>query len=56
MPGNREAVSVKGTLVLLLVASNAIVLREAAVNKPEWYSLLFLTIPLLITSLIAFRR
>ena len=45
-----------GTLVLLLLLSNAIVLERGLVANECWYNWLFVTTPLLLVSIIVFLK
>ena len=56
MQRNHPVVSVSGIVVLLLVLSNAIVLKHGFVSDGSWYKLLYVTLPLLLLSLISFRK
>jgi hypothetical protein len=56
MSHNREQVPVKGTLVVLFVLINAVILRSGFVVHNKWYWLLALTVPLLLRVVILWRR
>jgi len=56
MQRNQQAESICGTVVLLLVLCNAVVLEHGLVAGGVWYKLLFVTLPLLLLSIIAFRK
>lgn len=56
MQRNHQTISVSGMVVLLLVLSNAIVLERGLVSGVWWYKLLYVTVPLFLLSLLAFRK
>jgi hypothetical protein len=43
-------------VVLLLVLFNGIVLERGLVSTGYWYNLLYVTVPLLLLSLLTFRK
>jgi hypothetical protein len=45
-----------GAIAYLLAILNAIILREALVSDPRWYRLAWITVPLLVLSLVLMRR
>ncbi len=56
MQRNQNKVSAGGVIVLLFVLLNAIVLEQGFVSHPKWYKLAYVTLPLLLISIIMFRR
>lgn len=56
MPRNQQLVSAGGRFVLLLVLLNAVVLERGFVAGLWWYKLLYFTIPLLLLSILRFRK
>jgi hypothetical protein len=56
MPRNPKKISVSGTIVLVLVLLNVIILEKGFTANKEWYSLLVVTVPLLMVALIKGHR
>ena len=56
MQQKEKEVSFCGPLVLAAVLFNAIVLKQALIVSQNWYGLLIVTIPLLIMSIVIFKR
>ena len=57
MQGNLKKVSAGGVIVLFFVVLNAIVLEQGYVSNPGWYKLAWLTVPLLlITIVLSWRK
>jgi hypothetical protein len=56
MPVHPKEVSAIGTLVLLSVMGNAIVMKSGLTIHSGWYGLLVITVPLLLYGLYEFRR
>lgn len=56
MPRNQKKVLASGMMVLLMVFLNAFILQQGLVSNEVWYKLTFITIPLLLLSIVAFRR
>ena len=53
MQRNHQKISADGSLVLLLVLINVIVMERGFVMHPNWYWLLLLTLPLLLVSIVS---
>jgi hypothetical protein len=56
MRRNQGKVSVINIVILLLAFINAIVLQQGLVSHPKWYLLLYITIPLLLISILVSRK
>ena len=56
MQQKEKEVSFCGPFVLAAVLFNAIVLKQALIVSQNWYGLLIVTIPLLIMSIVIFKR
>ena len=56
MHRNPEKISAGRPTVLLLLLLNAIILEEGYVAHEKWYWLLYITIPLLLVSILLFYR
>jgi len=56
MHRNQAKISVGSIVILLLVLINVIVLQRGMVSDPEWYCLLYATIPSLLISLVVTRK
>ena len=56
MQRDRQTVSVSGRIVLLLVLFNAVVAEHGLVLNGAWYKLLYVTLPLLLLSILVFRK
>ena len=56
MHRNQDKISVANIVILLLVFINAIVLQQGFVSHPKWYSLLYITIPLLVICMFSSRK
>lgn len=52
MSRNHEKTSAGGAMTLFVVILNAIILEHAITQDRSWYAMLFITIPLLLMSLI----
>lgn len=52
MTGDQKMTSAGGPVGLFLVILNAIVLEQAIIGDKGWYAMLFITIPLLLFSII----
>lgn len=55
MHGNQRNVAA-GAIAYLLAILNAIILKEALVSDPRWYRLAWITVPLLVLSVVFMRR
>ncbi len=55
MKKEHNATPAGGMALLFMVLLNAIVLGEG-LSHPTWYRMLFITVPLLLLSVISFRR
>lgn len=53
---NKENLPVGGTIVLLLVFVNALIMKSAFIENSSLYNSLYITIPLLIIAIYDFRR
>jgi hypothetical protein len=56
MQGNQKKISSGGVFVFLFLLLNAIVLERGLVSHPNWYKLAYVSIPLLLISIVSFRR
>jgi len=56
MPRNQEKISAGGMIVTLLVVLSAIALERGLVSHPKWYKVAWITIPLLIISIVLHRK
>jgi uncharacterized membrane protein YhdT len=56
MQRNQKQVSISGIFVLGWVLLNAVVVKQGFVVHPGWYALLAVTLPLLLVSIIIFKR
>jgi hypothetical protein len=56
MEQNKREVSGAGALVLFATVLSAIALEQGIVGHTDWYALLTFTIPLLLVSLVFFKR
>ena len=56
MQRNQSTVSAGGMIVLVLCLLNVIVLEQAFVSSAQWYKLAWITLPLLLLSVILYRR
>jgi uncharacterized membrane protein YhdT len=56
MPRNLKKVSAGGVIVFLFALLNAIVLEQGYISHTKWYKLAYVTLPLLLISLVALRR
>ena len=56
MQRNHARVSAGNIVILLLVFTNAIVLQQGMIARPEWYRLLYLTLPLLLIAILVSRK
>ncbi len=54
MPYNSKEVSEIGTILLLIVLINAVVLQTGITTNEHWYALLVVTVPLLLIALLLF--
>lgn len=53
---NTKKISVKGSITVLLVMINAVVLQNGLIINKDWYQFLPVSILLLLVTLLAFRR
>jgi hypothetical protein len=56
MQGNHQQVSIGGASISFLFLLNAIILKQAFVTNQKWYWLLCISMPLLITAIIASNK
>ncbi len=56
MDQNQGNVSLARFGILLFVLVNAIVLQQGMISHPGWYMLLFVTVPLLLITMLSSRR
>ena len=56
MHRNHKEISGSGSIIMLFLLLNAIVLEQGLVSGTSWYRLLMITVPLLLVSIIANRR
>ena len=56
MPRNQQKIPAGGIVALLLTVLTAIILEKGLVANPNWYRLAYVTIPLLVISLIALHK
>ncbi len=56
MQRSLETTSAGGFAVVALVLLNAIVLKQGLIVHPTWYKFAYITLPLLVLSIFAFRR
>lgn len=56
MPGKTKKVSAGGTIMLVLIFLNAVVLKGAFIKNSKWYLVLFVTVPLLLIALYVVRQ
>jgi hypothetical protein len=56
MQRGHHTVSSGGTIVLALLLLNAIVLKQGYVSGAGWYKLAWITVPLLLYSIVLFRQ
>ena len=56
MQRNQKKVSASGVIVLVMVLLNAIILEQGLVANQNWYKLSFVALPLLLVSIVFFRR
>lgn len=53
---NKENLPVGGTIILLLVLVNALIMKTAFIENSSLYNALYITIPLLIIAIYDFKR
>lgn len=53
---SQKKISVGGSIVMVFLLLNAIVLEYSLVSDKSWYELLIVTVPLLLISIFAYRR
>jgi hypothetical protein len=56
MQRNQKKVSAGGTIVLLLLLLNVIMLKQGFISNEAWYKLAFVTVPLLLIAIVLFRK
>lgn len=56
MPDKTKKVSASGTMVLLLIFLNTVVVKVAFIRNSKWYLALFVTVPLLLITLYITRQ
>ena len=56
MSRNQQKTSAGGPMTLFVVVLNAIILEHAITQDKSWYMMLFITIPLLLMSLLGSKR
>ena len=56
MSRNQQKTSAGGAMTLFVVILNAIILEHAITHDKSWYMMLFITIPLLLMSLLGSKR
>lgn len=56
MQRNQKQVSASGIFIVYLVLLNVVVMKQGFVAHSDWYTLLFVTLPLLLVSIITFKQ
>ena len=56
MQRNQKTVSAGGMIILVFIMINAIIFEHGYKNHAEVYKLAYITLPLLVISIMAFRR
>ena len=56
MQQNKKKFSAGGSLVLITTLLNAVVLTQGYISHPDWYAQLLLTLPLMLVSVLLFKR
>jgi hypothetical protein len=49
---DQKRVSASGLIILVLVLSNVIAIKEAYIDNEKWYWVLFITLPLLLLAIV----
>ena len=52
----QKASILNGPAILLMVLLNAVIIQEAYINNPNWYTALILTLPLLLLTIFSTRQ
>jgi hypothetical protein len=56
MQRNQKEISARGLLLLVLIVITALAMREGLTQNTSWYSVAFITLPIVLLLLLPYRK